>query len=556
MPSVGVIFEIRQAETLPGETLRVVGGAPELGAWNPSGGKARGPASAEADMLRLKTGALSYPRWSMSAPVWINFQDSSKESGSPDFSQRHVETISTMDGFDDSPTMDSLDTVSSEPSTPRAPARSHDMDLITPGCTSVLEVEYKFLMDLRQLAGDGAGRYKWEEKIENRRVLLPQEPGSIWLVSDALWNSDEPASVSRIEDADIVARCLELDPDHTVHNLAKPKFELSMPMTTAPGGASFAMEDELDLGAFNRAFTIEDEFAALSNRQLPELLAEKLAAERTASGMAAELMDLQHESAIANAAKEQIEEEAKSLRDDNTQLKEALLAMTRRLEACSRERDGEVRTLREENAELREENAQLLAELERLRLMLSNSRAALVTTEDRTQELEDRTQELEDEAKRSQEELRRLREECAELRRENEELRSAPPKPAEELFESSAESSEAMIAMESDEAFERETTELQLDEPFRRRMSAPAICEDRTSTAHKAEHRSTSKGPQSPSGETSPASAKKAKDMELLLAKVRSSLYHPQLAEKERRTEQKETELMKVLRRRRERINC
>mmetsp|Transcript_90955 Transcript_90955/g.220748 ORF Transcript_90955/g.220748 Transcript_90955/m.220748 type:complete len:204 (+) Transcript_90955:67-678(+) len=71
MQSVGIIFELRRAETLPGETVRISGSSAELGAWATK----EGP----DDSLRMRTGALRYPCWSMSEPVWINFEHAEEE---------------------------------------------------------------------------------------------------------------------------------------------------------------------------------------------------------------------------------------------------------------------------------------------------------------------------------------------------------------------------------------------------------------------------------------------------------------------------------------------
>merc|ERR1719464_1753641 len=77
MPEIGVIFEVRRVETLPGETVRVSGECQELGQWDPSK-SASDPHENNGkvgDILRLRTGPLSYPRWFSPALVWIQLDD-------------------------------------------------------------------------------------------------------------------------------------------------------------------------------------------------------------------------------------------------------------------------------------------------------------------------------------------------------------------------------------------------------------------------------------------------------------------------------------------------
>jgi len=62
--SVGVLFELRVGETLPGETVCISGDRPELGAWDAG-------ASVEASPLRLSTSPISYPRWLARGPIWF-----------------------------------------------------------------------------------------------------------------------------------------------------------------------------------------------------------------------------------------------------------------------------------------------------------------------------------------------------------------------------------------------------------------------------------------------------------------------------------------------------
>jgi hypothetical protein len=68
MPRVGVIFELRRAETRPGESICVSGSQPELGAWTPN--------------TRLRTSDLEYPRWYLRSPLWLEFERSSGAASS------------------------------------------------------------------------------------------------------------------------------------------------------------------------------------------------------------------------------------------------------------------------------------------------------------------------------------------------------------------------------------------------------------------------------------------------------------------------------------------
>lgn len=356
MPQVGVLFELRRAETLPGEVLRVTGARPELGAWDP---RRQGAGQEdEVDCLRLATGALSYPRWSTSAPVWIYFDEDDAGDGRK---------------------------------------------------AKFLELQYKFLKDLPQVAGNGGTRSQWEDRIENRHISLPQEPGSLWLVSDALWNWEEPAQVSRLEQDDLIQ--MELESERLGGKAARTTLSYCLTPCDTPG-----------CGSEDRAcYDIEEEFEALSTLHLPSLLLEKMVEGRIPSELASEVLSLRHESAMLDAEKEAADEEVRSLQAEVSQLRSLMEELDGHLEGCFSEHAGVVRDLREENARLREQNSQLRPCLAELQAELREARAALLLAEASATE--------------GGAEVERLQAENAELQEENEDLQFVLHDSAERLCE-------------------------------------------------------------------------------------------------------------------------
>lgn len=198
MPRVGLLFELRHAETQMGESIRVVGDQPALGNWLPL-------ASASfCEALELRTSSLVYPRWTMRTPVWLNWEGAGG---------------------------------------------------------SGLVVEYKFVRhkgDGRPRDGGGSrGSVRWEDRISNRRVTVPEEDGGIFLVSDARWESDsEPAQISRLPLAEIAKRWASLDPEGARHRVR------SASAWARP--ANFALSPVPRRPATGKSWGIEDEFRALS----------------------------------------------------------------------------------------------------------------------------------------------------------------------------------------------------------------------------------------------------------------------------------------------------
>lgn len=184
--------------------VRVVGDRPELGSWDPYDRATDGN-------LELRTGSTSYPRWGLLAPVWIELS----HAGS---------AVMAQDGFEEDDTVDyeyDDDDTPPTPTTPGALDGFEDPDLkrSSSSCSaeirSLVHVEYKFLKDRRQVSERGPS-IQWEDCIANRRVALPCEPGTIWVISDGRFNdASRPAQVARASLPEVVKRWNDLDPEWT-----------------------------------------------------------------------------------------------------------------------------------------------------------------------------------------------------------------------------------------------------------------------------------------------------------------------------------------------------
>jgi len=213
MPHIGVLFEIRNSETRPGELVSIVGSSNELGNWDPFDNKA-------AASLQLITSDNQYPCWAMSAPVWIELS-------------RGHQNLADLESWDEmtpenseSPTPNS-----SLQFTPKTGKDAED-DLQS---DSVV-IEYKYLKDRRQL-GDYPS-VLWEDHIANRRVMLPAEYGSIWLISDGRFNDSSEPTVTRTSLAEVLQRRGSLDPEWTSRQAAasmSPEWELPHREDSSPG---------------------------------------------------------------------------------------------------------------------------------------------------------------------------------------------------------------------------------------------------------------------------------------------------------------------------------
>eukprot|EP00930_Biecheleria_cincta_P023354 TRINITY_DN16889_c0_g1_i1.p1 TRINITY_DN16889_c0_g1~~TRINITY_DN16889_c0_g1_i1.p1 ORF type:complete len:323 (-),score=42.87 TRINITY_DN16889_c0_g1_i1:225-1193(-) len=67
MPRVGVVFELRYAETFPGQSIRVTGAHEALGEWK--------RCEERNSPLELKTEVCTYPSWEMLGPVWLDLPE-------------------------------------------------------------------------------------------------------------------------------------------------------------------------------------------------------------------------------------------------------------------------------------------------------------------------------------------------------------------------------------------------------------------------------------------------------------------------------------------------
>merc|ERR1719215_1441100 len=65
---ISVLFELRRAETRPGEFISVVGNIPELGTWD-----------VYTSAVPLQTGMAYYPLWAMNGPMPIALSRASGE---------------------------------------------------------------------------------------------------------------------------------------------------------------------------------------------------------------------------------------------------------------------------------------------------------------------------------------------------------------------------------------------------------------------------------------------------------------------------------------------
>eukprot|EP00928_Gymnodinium_smaydae_P087133 TRINITY_DN71465_c0_g1_i1.p1 TRINITY_DN71465_c0_g1~~TRINITY_DN71465_c0_g1_i1.p1 ORF type:complete len:260 (-),score=34.77 TRINITY_DN71465_c0_g1_i1:238-960(-) len=146
---ISILFELRQAETSPGEFISVVGSLPELGNWD-----------AYTSAMPLQTGRACYPLWSMNGPLPIILN-----------AEECPETPSGSTSSDD---IDCWENAARRP-----PAIE--------SATETLRFEYKYIKDRRHCGGHGQS-IQWEDGISNRVVSIPAEPGSIWVLSDAKFN--------------------------------------------------------------------------------------------------------------------------------------------------------------------------------------------------------------------------------------------------------------------------------------------------------------------------------------------------------------------------------
>mmetsp|Transcript_96542 Transcript_96542/g.300257 ORF Transcript_96542/g.300257 Transcript_96542/m.300257 type:complete len:344 (+) Transcript_96542:91-1122(+) len=214
MPRVGLVFELRRADALPGESIRVMGDWPELGSWD-----SELYANVDAAPQLLSTASM-LPRWAMAAPVWLTLPGASGPGPS------------------------------SQPASPMPNSPGRQEDQGAAGRARVL-VEYKFARDRRSLPRSSGPPVVWEDEDIVRNAALPLEDGSIWLISDAAWNAcDERARVARTTPAELLARWRgKLGPERLARppapaGEAEPATFALTPRTGTPERARYAIEDE------------------------------------------------------------------------------------------------------------------------------------------------------------------------------------------------------------------------------------------------------------------------------------------------------------------------
>lgn len=194
MPHIAVIFEIRRAETRPGEVVSVVGSVPELGDWDPF--------DCDAAPLQLHTSTAQYPRWGMTAPVQIELSSGGDDGGAEMAERWDADFEEEVDDCTFSVPESPCGTISQVTSAEGLPP------------TQFVRLEYKFVRDRRQLK-EGGPSIQWEECIPNRRVMIPREHGSIWIIADSAFNQAGEPQVSRRTLTEVLARRRDLDPEWT-----------------------------------------------------------------------------------------------------------------------------------------------------------------------------------------------------------------------------------------------------------------------------------------------------------------------------------------------------
>jgi len=199
---IGLLFELRFAETRQGESIQVVGNWEELGGWKEHDER-------NNCWLRTFTNEGSpFPKWSMRLPVWMDTSGTDKE----------------------------------------------------------IVIEYKFVRDQRELSGNSDG-FIWEDDINNRRISLPLTDGSIWIISDARWDSrSEDPIITSSRLSDVLSRLSSLDPDWHLQKEEVPTeaFVLTPRDEEEVDKKKSPVKVKRSVSMPRRHYDIEDEFRALS----------------------------------------------------------------------------------------------------------------------------------------------------------------------------------------------------------------------------------------------------------------------------------------------------
>jgi len=199
---IGLLFELRSAETRPGEIIQVVGNWPALGSWQQS------ERSSGCVLQFLPTARLPQSARSMRVPVWID----------------------------------------------------------VPGNLQEVIIEYKFMRDQSGLCGNYVHNFVSEDDIENRQVSLPSEDGSMWIISDAHWNSStEDPIITRACLSKVLSRLGNLDLDCDLQREdSAPAYAILLTPRSQDGSHQKCSMKEDHTGALRKHYAIEDEFRALS----------------------------------------------------------------------------------------------------------------------------------------------------------------------------------------------------------------------------------------------------------------------------------------------------
>mmetsp|Transcript_87304 Transcript_87304/g.154732 ORF Transcript_87304/g.154732 Transcript_87304/m.154732 type:complete len:260 (-) Transcript_87304:108-887(-) len=248
-PRIGVLFELLHGEAIPGETFCVTGGGSELGNWTAS----QDPNTA----LELRTTTLNYPRWTISAPIWLEFEMGSE----------------------------------------------------------TLELEYKYTRIRR-----GCDQVlKWEDGIVNRRASLTCAPGSVWLVRDAAWNNSSPSAVLPMSAVEIMSMRKMLDntiPSQPAGVQWVPSTDGCLGAVSRQGSdSSVLLTPRITGNVFHEEFQIEREFEACwspHSKKLADIAAS--CAEPEPEAAADYLSEAKKEIAKLRTEKTQMEEEITRLR--------------------------------------------------------------------------------------------------------------------------------------------------------------------------------------------------------------------------------------------------
>uniref|UniRef100_A0A7S0AKV0 CBM20 domain-containing protein n=1 Tax=Pyrodinium bahamense TaxID=73915 RepID=A0A7S0AKV0_9DINO len=323
---VGVIFELRRAESQPGEGLCVVGAGPEMGNWRPLKEDDRHEA---AEAKSMRTSALMYPSWITRLPIWLCLEDDTSQGGR----------------------------------------------------TALLTVEYKYVRDRRRVDG-GRRPVQWEAYIPNRQVSLPVEAeASVWIVSDAQWNYTGEQKVLRATPQQLASRWCALDPEWGRPAPSAPKEGVLEAALRAPAPRHFQLtpreQGQGDTGGSSPSWPIEAEFQALA--PMPFFSHPHRGPEPSDKGQAIEVPKLTLPTREVLPPPEQ-DGELTKLRSENQRLLEAMWEAS--------DKESELVHLRTENARL-QIIADTSREKERELVHLCSENARLQSIADASREKED-----------------------------------------------------------------------------------------------------------------------------------------------------------------------